>query len=294
MTTILIVDDAEDARRLAAKCLEESGADLLYAESGEQALEVMAKQAPDLVVTDLMMGGMNGLELLDKTIDIDPAIPVVLMTAMGSEEIAAEALRRGAASYVPKRNLRRDLGPTVAKVLAAALQTRVLGSLPAYTLTLESSYVLRNDTALVPAMVAELQAYLIPMGICNRTVCTQVGMALTEALNNAIIHGNLEVPSVSEDTAAHSRAQMVKQRRLRRPYRDRKMEVAARFLPTGVTYVIRDEGKGFDPATIPDPTVPENLEKCSGRGLLLIRTFMDEVRHNARGNEITMSKSRPA
>ncbi|HEY1379785.1 MAG TPA: ATP-binding protein [Gemmataceae bacterium] len=51
---------------------------------------------------------------------------------------------------------------------------------------------------------------------------------------------------------------------------------------------MRDEGPGFDPATLPDPLDPANLERASGRGLLLIRTFMTEVRHNDRGNEITL------
>ena len=55
-----------------------------------------------------------------------------------------------------------------------------------------------------------------------------------------------------------------------------------------MTYVITDEGPGFDPSSLPDPTDLENLEKASGRGLLLIRTFMDEVQHNDRGNELTM------
>ena len=58
----------------------------------------------------------------------------------------------------------------------------------------------------------------------------------------------------------------------------------------GVTYAIRDEGPGFDPSTLPDPTDPANLERVSGRGLLLIHAFMDEVRHNPTGNEITMVK----
>ena len=52
--------------------------------------------------------------------------------------------------------------------------------------------------------------------------------------------------------------------------------------------MIRDEGPGFDPTKLPDPTDPANMEKASGRGLLLIRTFMEEVRHNDQGNEITM------
>ncbi len=68
------------------------------------------------------------------------------------------------------------------------------------------------------------------------------------------------------------------------------MFVAAEESRTGVTYAIRDEGPGFDPSTLPDPTDPANLERVSGRGLLLIHAFMDEVRHNPTGNEITMVK----
>ena len=56
----------------------------------------------------------------------------------------------------------------------------------------------------------------------------------------------------------------------------------------------RDEGPGFDPATVPDPTDPANLEKASGRGLLLIRAYMDEVIHNRTGNQVTLVKRREA
>ena len=58
------------------------------------------------------------------------------------------------------------------------------------------------------------------------------------------------------------------------------------------TFLVRDEGLGFDPSTLPDPTDPANLGKVSGRGLLLIQTFMDHVEHNATGNQITMVKRR--
>ena len=61
---------------------------------------------------------------------------------------------------------------------------------------------------------------------------------------------------------------------------------------SSVEFVIRDEGPGFDLSGLPDPTDPENLAKVSGRGLLLINAFMDEVRHNDQGNEITMVKKK--
>ena len=53
------------------------------------------------------------------------------------------------------------------------------------------------------------------------------------------------------------------------------------------------DGPGFDPRALPDPTDPANWEKACGRGLLLIRTFFDDVKHNATGNEITMTKGEP-
>jgi anti-sigma regulatory factor (Ser/Thr protein kinase) len=55
-------------------------------------------------------------------------------------------------------------------------------------------------------------------------------------------------------------------------------------------FVIRDEGPGFDPHKVPDPTDPENLERESGRGLLLMRSFMDSVAYNPTGNEVTLVK----
>ena len=62
------------------------------------------------------------------------------------------------------------------------------------------------------------------------------------------------------------------------------------FLETMIEYTIADEGPGFDATTLPDPMAPENLLNVSGRGVMLIRTFMDEVTFNAKGNQMTMIK----
>ena len=70
------------------------------------------------------------------------------------------------------------------------------------------------------------------------------------------------------------------------------MHVTALLSTTEAVYMIRDEGGGFDVAGVPDPTDPVNLEKATGRGLLLIRTFMDHVSHNQAGNQITLIKRR--
>ena len=116
----------------------------------------------------------------------------------------------------------------------------------------------------------------------------QVAVALREALVNAIFHGNLEVSSTLLEQTGDVFSQVVERRRRQSPYQDRRVHVTAKETRFEAIYVVRDEGPGFDPSTLPDPTDLANLDKPSGRGLLLIRTFMDEVRHNAQGNEIQM------
>ncbi|MGE5193808.1 MAG: ATP-binding protein, partial [Deltaproteobacteria bacterium] len=76
------------------------------------------------------------------------------------------------------------------------------------------------------------------------------------------------------------------------PWRDRKIHVAVKITPTQAIYTVRDEGAGFDPASLPDPTDPSNLDRPCGRGMLLMRTFMDNVIYNDRGNEVTLFKER--
>jgi anti-sigma regulatory factor (Ser/Thr protein kinase) len=84
----------------------------------------------------------------------------------------------------------------------------------------------------------------------------------------------------------------VQQRRQSSPYLDRRIHVQAKLSRESILFVIRDEGPGFDPRRLPDPTDPANLETVSGRGVFLMRTFMDEVIYNATGNEVTLIKRR--
>jgi anti-sigma regulatory factor (Ser/Thr protein kinase) len=131
------------------------------------------------------------------------------------------------------------------------------------------------------------------MNLCDELDRLRVGTALGEALVNAIDHGNLELDSNLRQQHHGIRYRQLAGERCRQPpYSQRRVHVTARFTPSEATFVIRDEGPGFDPAALPDPTDPENLLKPSGRGVMLIKTFMDDVRFNTRGNEITMVKRR--
>ena len=72
----------------------------------------------------------------------------------------------------------------------------------------------------------------------------------------------------------------------------RRVRIEAEFSEHHICVQISDDGPGFDPETVPDPTAEENLHRASGRGLFLIRSFMDQVAYNKIGNQITMTKLR--
>jgi anti-sigma regulatory factor (Ser/Thr protein kinase) len=117
-----------------------------------------------------------------------------------------------------------------------------------------------------------------------------VCIALEEALRNALFHGNLEIRSEEREGDGDVYRTLIESRRGSDTYRQRHLYVRAKFSPGEATFTIQDDGPGFDPHSLPDPTDPENLDKVSGRGLLLMRTFMDSVSYNDRGNQVTMVK----
>ena len=293
MPTILVVDDLASDRRLAGALLEtNSDWDIIYASDGKEALTQLELHIPDLVVTDLMMPEMDGLELVKHVKSEYPLIPVILMTAKGSEEIAVQALNLGAASYVTKRGLAQDLHDTAERVLTVAREDRSYLRLMHRMTKHESTFVVENDLSLIFSLVGYLQQAVRCMWLGDETVRLRVGVAVEEALLNAYYHGNLEVP---KDLRVEDRAtyyQLAQQRCQESPYRDRRLAIDVNLSRSEAVYIIRDEGQGFDPASLPDPTDPVNLDKVTGRGLLLMRTFMDDVQFNARGNEVTLTKQR--
>lgn len=292
MDRILVVDDSKEAREIAGNCLREHGLTPVFAANGREALRAIEKNPPDAVLTDLHMPEMNGLELVEYMRLKHSSIPVVLMTSRGSEQTAVEALKAGALSYVPKKELRGNLCDAMGVVVAAVEARRHRERVRTLLESSEARFVLGYEMDGPAALVNYLQSSLEQLNLCDETGLFQVGTALAEAFSNAIDHGNLDLPSVLRERGGDRYEKLRQERVLERPYRDRRVHVTERITPDAVTYVVRDEGKGFDVSSVPDPTDSLHLLKASGRGLMLIRTFMDEVTFNKIGNEITMVKKR--
>jgi nitrogen regulation protein NR(I) len=102
MRTILVIDDDDQLRRSFQKLLAEEGYATQGAASGEEGLKMIQRKTPDLVVLDMRLPGMNGLETFQRIHLLDPKLPVIMMTAFGTTETAIEATKRGAFDYLLK------------------------------------------------------------------------------------------------------------------------------------------------------------------------------------------------
>lgn len=292
-TLVLAVDDSMTQVTGMQLLLQQHGYEVMTAANGQLALELARQRRPDLVVTDLQMPEMDGLQLVAALRQEFAGLPIILTTAKGNEDIAAKALRLGASSYVPKRTLNEDLIPTIERMMSMVDVVDLPTEPSALLTSIRLELSLGNDDMQVPNVIARLEQPLSELGLLDDTMQMQISTALDEALINAIIHGNLEISTELRYQGTDEQfREIVRERQRLSPYRDRSVTIIMEADREKAAFTIRDQGPGFDVSSLPDPTDFSNLGECGGRGLLLINAFMDEVVHQDNGNEIVMFKKK--
>ena len=102
LASLLVIDDNAGSLELLSSALKQEDLRILTAQDPEQGLELVRRHRPEIVITDLVMPKMSGLEVLDRIVELDPSIDVILMTAHYSTESAVDAIKRGASDYLNK------------------------------------------------------------------------------------------------------------------------------------------------------------------------------------------------
>lgn len=290
---VLVVDDSPFFRRMAGGLIRDgAGCRAVYAEDGIEALRSLESVEPSVVLTDIRMPRMDGFELVRAIRADRPHIPVILMTAYGSEAVALRALNAGATSYIPKDCLGSDLVDTLRRVLSVVEKNQQRKLLLACQTARTGSFELGNDPALFNALIALVQEELRLFSIGDATTRLQVAIALQEALANALFHGNLECSSDIREGDEGDFYRLADERLAIEPYRSRRIHVETRIDREAFRIEIRDEGPGFDVSSLDEPFDAGDLVRIGGRGMILIRSFLDEVIHNEAGNQITLIKRR--
>jgi DNA-binding NtrC family response regulator len=224
MSRVLIVDDSAMDRELVASILQSKNEiEIIQASSARKALDMIRREPPDLVLTDLIMPEMDGLALTEVIRKDYPALPVILITAHGNEDTVVKALRTGATSYVPKRDLFNDLIPTVTGVLEITQATQQQQKVLSCLVQTETRYVLGSETELIQPLTAEIHRNLVHMRLGDENEGVHVAVALYEAIMNAMYHGNLGLGSDLLQQQSSAYWDLAAKRRHQKPYRDRKV-----------------------------------------------------------------------
>ncbi|GAB4313757.1 MAG: response regulator [Candidatus Sumerlaeia bacterium] len=289
---ILIVDDEPAALEYLALLAGRADHNVRTALDGDTALRAFREMRPDLILTDLQMPGLSGLELLEIIRREDSRVIVIIITGHGSERNAAEALRLGANDYINKPVRPRQLEALLNKydgiVKAHQLARQIPDMVVERTLTIR----FENRVELVP----EVAEFLVneTRNLLSEEDRLGVHLGLNELLMNAVEHGNLQI-SAEEKTAAMSESQQgliqLYQSRLSDPLlATRRVTVQFTAGNGRCEWIISDEGEGFDYNRLADPTRTDGLASLTGRGIYLSRFQFDEVEFLGRGNKVRACK----
>ncbi|MCC7477126.1 response regulator [bacterium] len=295
---ILIVDDEQIIRNVLKRKLEQSTSyEVLTADDGVPALEIFMNQPVDLVISDLIMTQMNGIELLRNLKAHDARVPVIIITGYGTLDDAIEAIKLGAEDFIKKpfdiNEVIVTIDKTFRKLDEEADQRAIIKHIAAEDVTLE----LPTDFDFLNKVINYVFSHLKARWQVGSENLHDVKVCLYEALYNAFEHGSLGISEEEKsrylEIGQQAYRDFLAQRVADPHYSSRIITVGVHIDMESLQVSIRDQGSGFDSGNrAANFFDSEELFKSSGRGLLLITSLMDEVGFNEQGNEIRMTKLR--
>jgi anti-sigma regulatory factor (Ser/Thr protein kinase) len=299
---ILILDTHPEVCAFLQELLEKNTrCQLFFTRTFEEALVCLQKETPVLFLLDsLLLAGESADSCYKQIQRLSPKTSLILLIDCSSSLAPLPQLphfQEVFSSWI----LKPLEAPRVLEVIYSVLtpllsrlkKEKVYGTFKREV----KEFVLSNhDSSTLHELIQELNEHFVLSGFCTENQLPQFALVLTEAITNAIEHGNLELSSElkKEGMGKNSPFIKLKTERLQDPlYSQRRVFISMELNPEGLTYRIRDEGKGFDYRHIKDPRDPQNLWKLHGRGLALIYKQMDQILFNETGNEIIMFKTWP-
>jgi YesN/AraC family two-component response regulator len=295
--SILIVDDEQIIRNVLKRKLEQTTSYLVHtADDGTTGLEVFKNEKIDLVISDLLMTQMNGIELLRNLKQIDPAIPVIIITGYGTLDDAIAAIHLGAEDFIKKpfdiNEVIETIEKTFRKKAEEADQLEIIRFISYEDIKLE----VPTNFEYLNVCINYIFSHLRARWLVSDEDLHDVKVSLYEALMNAFEHGNLGISGDEKakylEVSQQAWKDFLTQRMNDPNYKDKRIFVKLTISEVEMAVAVRDEGPGFDYRSRTGDIDPEELFRSSGRGLLLIQSLMDDLEFDESGSEIRMVKRR--
>lgn len=289
---ILIVDDEPSVLEFLVESIRLQGHQAVTARDGCEGLEIFRAEAPDLVMSDVDMPRMGGLEFLSAIRKLDLEVIVIVFTGLGNEKIALESMQRDANDFIRKPFHHKDLIPIIEKY-AGIVESRKKGQ-ETPNLMMSKTFVLEFDNQLkmVPLIVRQILQEVGNTISAEHQLGVRIG--LTELIVNAIEHGNLGI-SYEEKQAAMATDMygfdtLVSARLAKPELAGRRVIVEGWLTKEQWRWKVSDDGEGFDWTSLSTPLSPENLEQPNGRGIFIAQLQFDRLEFLGKGNQVQITK----
>ena len=258
---ILIIDDVEEIRISLSKIVEQLGVVPLTASNGLEALDLLQSEKIDLIITDLMMPEMDGLQFIVQSRKLNPRIPIAVISGYADIKNATFALTRGAFNFITKPFTIKEVENVIRKGLR--LRELSLGTDRLLkTIRNRTDITIPSFTHLLPSVSFYVLKECQWRGIDNENLLNNISVCIDETLTNALTHGNEGNP-------------------------DKTIAITLQFDTKKFTFTIQDEGNGFDVKEF-DRQIKQNaIDIPNKRGLFIVEYLADEISFNDKGNEVT-------
>jgi DNA-binding response OmpR family regulator len=290
MKKILVVDDEKPVRDVLTIALREEGYSPLEASDGEEGIQLCKANLPDVVITDVMMPGIDGIEVTKQIKSLSAKIDVVIMSGFGTEELVINALRAGASNYLKKPIVFDELFSILDDIIFRRENRKRFEIAKDVVSREHKEIVMGNNLADVWGAVN--QVLFNVRSAAESSSIEGLNIGLYELIVNAIEHGNLGISfeEKSEALQDNTYRALLEQRMEDADDLQKKVTIRSEYNRSELTVEITDQGKGFDLSSLPDMKGPEAIMSDHGRGILLASLFYDEVTYKDPGNCVTLVK----
>lgn len=287
---ILIVEDAPLVQNFMCRIVKDLGFECMTAANGKEGLEIYEKFLPNLIISDINMPEMSGLELLKIIRWQDKDVFFIIMTGVGTEETAVQALRLGANNYLRKPVSVVEISMLIEQYASIFRNRTHEDEIFAVIDRKAVSYTFGTSMALVPKVADQL--VVEAHGLLDPQIKMDVRLGMFELLTNAVEHGNLGITMDEKRLALENGeyGDLFRQRMSVPELSGRMVNVTFTFdHDRGCEWLIEDQGAGFDPQSVPSPfNSAAPLLNC--RGIYLARMLFDSVDYLGNGNMVRVCK----
>jgi YesN/AraC family two-component response regulator len=287
---ILIVEDDYGSREFLYSLIKLEGFDVEMAVNGEEGLEKHASYHPDLIICDIQMPKMDGLEMLSHLRKDKSDTFFIITTAFGSEDYAIDALRLGANNYLKKPIDKKSLIGLIKKYQSIIEHRLLTKKAEGKIIEKELKIVFETHIEHVSAIVSQLLSEIsVPFEDSERT---NIELGLDELITNSIEHGNLGISFEEKVRASdtNSIAELYREKMNNPDLIKRKIYINFSQKNGYCEWIVTDEGEGFDWRSIPDPTQGAQLMELNGRGIFITNFLFDEMEYLGNGNQVRVKK----